>query len=502
MFLLTSALFILTSVQGQELVQYDYKSNSFNKNLPYGKPFTIQGNLVQNKDTIKAVGIKIFNTDAYQKWKLIKNALTSSQAEITRIENSASVDNAMLKSERKKHERLVKKEQDAKMKASLVHAAWWIKKSSIVEGKFSIPINTPLLMEESYSVEFSFYKSSKKEVDIPEMIQKGIDKSFTITKLKGAISHDDKVDQIISEVKSQLPDSIISGLDQGKIIFTKLDKDVILKELKQSLKKQIKKLGKYTNAIDASEKNIESTINYLKGNIINSMSSKDKAEVIKLLRDTSLRDNKYMPLFKVYSSKTSDKVKYEQKVKNIIIDYQEWLKNKKQFDLEKDNIQKDNKIIAEKFERTNAVSTTFVLSSSSTELIGTRIGTAYGVAVVDYKGLKDFDMIQYFGLKFHLGPYDKRLKDPYANDWSRFFVLTGIATTDNMKYRGQKLENTDIGVKPMLGLGADVLGKQISLTYGYVFFNQPKVNSSSLRGRHFISISFDFNVINYLIQKK
>ena len=143
--------------------------------------------------------------------------------------------------------------------------------------------------------------------------------------------------------------------------------------------------------------------------------------------------------------------------------------------------------------------------NSSADLVGVKIGTDLGLGITFFEN-READMFTYSALKFYFFPYDKRMVHPWGknNFFGRTSFLFGVALSGNIFYKGQQLDNTRIGVKPLMGISIDVT-KQFTFSGGLLFFNQsrpsPFSGESRLRARGFVSVGFDFDAINFLIRK-
>lgn len=146
-------------------------------------------------------------------------------------------------------------------------------------------------------------------------------------------------------------------------------------------------------------------------------------------------------------------------------------------------------------------------ASGDTDLDGTRLSTIYGLGVVPLEN--DFGAIewfQYVAVNIRLGDFDNRkpgkaaYEDPF---WSRVAVTVGFATSSDMRYRGQHLDNPRIGFKPVIGLSFEPC-KHLNLSAGIISFTPASIGNSQQdpKVRPYFSLSFDFNLFNYLIQKQ
>ncbi|WP_109829708.1 hypothetical protein [Reichenbachiella versicolor] len=149
-----------------------------------------------------------------------------------------------------------------------------------------------------------------------------------------------------------------------------------------------------------------------------------------------------------------------------------------------------------------------------TELEAVMIGTSFGFGRIKYnseegQGQSTADLFTYFAFKFYLFPVDKGLKNAYLSEkffqfWYRMYGLVGMVTSTDLEFKNQKLENTGLGIKPVLGAGVD-LNRFISIESGMVMYNQPSISPaidhSNLQASWFISLSFDVDIINSLSKR-
>ena len=145
-------------------------------------------------------------------------------------------------------------------------------------------------------------------------------------------------------------------------------------------------------------------------------------------------------------------------------------------------------------------------ATENVELDATRIGTTYGYAILPL-GSGSSEFFQFIGLNFRMHDYDFRLKgrEAYAHQFlSRLSFMFGMAITDNMQYKGQTLQNLRVGFKPVIGFNFELF-KHVNFGAGAIgFMPQPVIDNtgySEPKWRGYFSVAFDFNIINYLINK-
>jgi protein-tyrosine-phosphatase len=144
-------------------------------------------------------------------------------------------------------------------------------------------------------------------------------------------------------------------------------------------------------------------------------------------------------------------------------------------------------------------------ASGNTDINGIRIGTTYGVGLVPLDA-NTVEWFRFLGINIRFADFDNRLpgKEAYKRSlWSRCSFMIGISTTSDMEYKGKKLENTRLGVKPVIGFNIEPI-KHINFGAGIISFIQEPIGNSQRdpKLRFYTSLSFDFNLFNYLIQNQ
>lgn len=141
---------------------------------------------------------------------------------------------------------------------------------------------------------------------------------------------------------------------------------------------------------------------------------------------------------------------------------------------------------------------------TKTELDRIRIGTAYGfggAALIGKEKDTEFDTFSFLGLKFYLGPVDKRRPMPFLTRCSRWSITLSTLFNSKISYKGQTQLDLLGGVKPMLGIGFDI-NSNFALNIGTIFFRQPSINPLAAESKKrfkiafFFGLSFDFDIIN------
>jgi hypothetical protein len=143
-------------------------------------------------------------------------------------------------------------------------------------------------------------------------------------------------------------------------------------------------------------------------------------------------------------------------------------------------------------------------SSGETKLDGTRLGTAFGIGLVSFEPdlTNSVGWFLYIGVNIRWNDFDNRKKDPYKNFLSRWSVLVAIAYTNDIYYNGQRLNDTHLGFKPVIGINFEPI-KHLDIGAGMISFIPDNTSIQNMPViRPYVSLSFDFNLFNYLIQKR
>lgn len=144
------------------------------------------------------------------------------------------------------------------------------------------------------------------------------------------------------------------------------------------------------------------------------------------------------------------------------------------------------------------------VSTGETDIEGIKISTTYGIGVVQLDQ-NTIEWFRFLGINLRLDGFDNRLpgKEAYHSYWSRFSVMLGISTTSDMQYKGDRLENTRLGIKPVVGIIWEPI-KHMNVGIGAISFIQESASESHKdpKLRPYVSLSFDFNLFNYLIQNE
>lgn len=136
-----------------------------------------------------------------------------------------------------------------------------------------------------------------------------------------------------------------------------------------------------------------------------------------------------------------------------------------------------------------------------------KIGTAFGGSFA-FPNTSSLNVINepstygYFALKFYLKPIDRGLIDPYLSDapiLNRTSIFVGLKALGDLRYKGTTLGNV-FGTQPVVGISYDI-HRNFSIDIGTVLFTQksvyPLINKDSPpRAALTIGLSFDPDLIN------
>lgn len=172
----------------------------------------------------------------------------------------------------------------------------------------------------------------------------------------------------------------------------------------------------------------------------------------------------------------------------------------------KEEIDKLFDFLSYTYTRDGSVTSLGVASSeNSTDVEGIRLSTTYGLAAIPLQDdFKVMEWAQFITMNIRWGDFDNELKgkDAFKNGLSRWSVAIGLLVTDDLQFNGQDLENTRLGFKPVIGINYQPM-QHLTLGSGIVSFIPSSINNGPTRTtvRPYLSLSFDFNLFNYLIQK-
>jgi len=147
-------------------------------------------------------------------------------------------------------------------------------------------------------------------------------------------------------------------------------------------------------------------------------------------------------------------------------------------------------------------------TSDETELDRLRVGTIYGLGgailnTSDGKKLnfqKDqVDLFSYIGIKYYLGPVDRRRPKPFLTNMSRWSIHIGAVFKSEITYKGQDMVGLFGDMIPTFGIGFD-LNPTFCLNLGVLLFKQPSVNplseAKNKKWALFLGFSYDMDLFN------
>ena len=234
----------------------------------------------------------------------------------------------------------------------------------------------------------------------------------------------------------------------------------------------------------------------------------DYKEFLEICHNPNMTDNiKFGKLLTKHGVSTTDQDELWREAKNIFEGLNGDIKTKKA-ELDKYRGKAEVLIkaeIAPLYVQSYYISESIRSVDINTKLDATRVGTLYGIGRISF-GDDVWELTQFVATNFRFGPYDNRLKGEAAyKSWkSRFSIVFGIATTKDIEYKGQSLLDTRLGFKPILGVSYEPV-KHVNIMVSSVSFLQETLSTSHsyslTKARPMLSIAFDFNAFNYLINK-
>jgi hypothetical protein len=147
-------------------------------------------------------------------------------------------------------------------------------------------------------------------------------------------------------------------------------------------------------------------------------------------------------------------------------------------------------------------------TSDETELDRLRIGTIYGLGgailnasngdKLDFEEAQ-LDLFSYVGIKYYLGPVDRRRPRPFLTNMSRWSIHIGAVLKSEITYKGQDMTGMFGDMIPTFGIGFD-LNPTFCLNLGVLLFKQPGINPLSeakeKKWALFLGFSYDIDLFN------
>lgn len=383
----------------------------------------------------------------------------------------------------------------------------WMKNGTAKE--FSFSLGKSLDMSASFTFSFTIYRANKSTFPIDELISPIKEDLDKILSNVGFISQEDltkkiniafdkinttvfantlsiKPDGSTSPKGLQLSDEKRTTLIQNIGGYYATTKNLIYQKEKlviniSELEKSVTNLSLTGARLDDLKKMIELEAQYNLTNFANAIPPATASEIKTVItrRYTTLKDAR--DLIKVFE-------KEQKELLNSINSTFDFVKS----------------LYVEKGNLTQTGQTS---SNGVTDVDGVRLSTVYGLGIVPLEN--DFGAIewfQYIAVNIRFGDFDNRMKgkDAYVHPFfSRLALTIGVATSSDMQYRGQKLDNLRMGFKPVVGLSFEPC-KHLNLSAGIISFTPSAIGNSQQdpKVRPYLSLAFDFNLFNYLIQKQ
>ncbi|WP_436517981.1 hypothetical protein [Ekhidna sp. To15] len=445
----------------------DLEDGKLTEDLSYINYVTFEGSTIQSGDTAKFVKLSVYE-------------IKESESEETTEESDSN---------------------------KLFDEVSW--KNSDSELSFSLTMNKKFQISRNYRLVFEYYLQKTKAVEVTNKIDEVINQLLPLTSIDTA-----ELKNRVNATKQNLIDSDLKTYKWGnnKIIETTIDQ--------QELDDAYKKLNTILIAYFRSKRNQINAQNNVNRNN-NSLQSKAKlldADDLDTYLDLIQKEPSSevlgdLVLFLDTTDLSTQKSGIIKMYNNILSSGEEVRKLDNEIEDTRSTIFPQKVRI--KYLLKESLKPIKKEATGEADPVGVKIGTAFGIGAISLAdNSNNSELISIYGLKFYFLPFDKRLKDPYYHKkgssvekrfWSKSSLLVGAVTTDPLKFNGQDLENTGIKIKLVLGYSYDITN-QIGISAGAIFVNQPVPSplqdDTHLRVRPYVSLNFDFNVINYLIQKE
>lgn len=390
----------------------------------------------------------------------------------------------------------------------------WVRSNKYSNFQFSI--EDRLQMEEHYSFTFELFTKQKTEFPIEPVFEKLDIKLDSVLDNQGAIDKT-QITEFYRDIMKKANNDFFASKYEYDSIKNNLVKhtSAISTLMKDSLIIGYISLYKAKENYNNNKKSITDLYTSLQKIIDTTFIWKTMSERYKTLLSNQFKSGE---IDTVYFATFVDKFKenkniyslLKSKPKDATLLFKSLLKNILVIDLNKTRISSEIKKLKDSYVIEDIVSSSLASSSIETDIDGVKVSTSYGIAAIplgfNFNTFTPTELSYYVALHYRLGAFDNRLsgKKAYKSLSSHFSIMTGIATTPNLKYKGVDLQNTRLGIKPMLGISYEPL-KRFNISVGIIAFllNQPGIQSeySETKFKPFVSIAFDFDVINSLIHK-
>lgn len=517
------SLFFCYSLIAQQEVTFDLNTSKFSKKLSYIEKVTFVGEPKKDGVQFDVIDLEIRSLDKNIEKKLseenkklrelkIEIESLSSQLE---MEGDTSTQGKVIIGEKEELVNAQKKLQLSindleKKKYKKIENVRWVRVHE--DDKFSLPLAHNLTMVEDYEFEFTGYTKSTEAFPSKDLMNR-LTSELTKELKKGSVSGPN-FEQLIQKGF----DTVLTTFFGGKTLFVNntisqydgsfLHKDTIV-ELYSKLIPILKTIADEENDLNKNIPKLKTKISALKASQYGIDQSAFSAEFELSLKGFSYNDlDKWLDLAKkngLDSALAVDSVWNNSIMIKIIGSNENILLKKDEMQPYEKGVDSLMAISVNNLYSKEVFKHKIASTAESTELDATLIGTMYGIGAL-YLDDDIWELTQYITLNFRWGPYDNRLKGKaaYKSFWSRCSIMFGMGITDNMEYKGQKLQNTRLGIKPILGLSFEPM-KHLNISAGAMaFIQEPVSGDQSYSVTHFrpmISIAFDFNAVNFLITK-
>lgn len=401
--------------------------------------------------------------------------------------------------------------EEKMLKAEFFQDTWTRKPG---ETDFSFTLNSRLEMSEDYSFEFKLFSANKTSYPVSKLLNTlydKVEKSLQTSSLYEDSQIKLDVEKVVNTINNELFSDVLfydslknRFSDKGLKISEK-----IKNELTSHFKSYFKEKGnnvRYSDNIDGYLTYVNSLITE---NSLHRTITTAQSDTLRLLLNDQNKNHKDS-----LNTQLTNLGYSSVDIGEIIRYYDSLVVNRIRMADAFSIYKNDSTAIAKKFEfiknayiaQGNVTKNSSSQTAGETKIDGTRLGTTYGIGLVALEN--NFDVVEWFmflGISFRFAPFDNRLegKNAYKSFLSRFSVLVAISNTANMQYNGKQLQNTSLSFKPVIGINFEPM-KHLNIGAGMISFIQEPVVTS--RGethlRPYVSLSFDFNLFNYLIQKK
>lgn len=385
----------------------------------------------------------------------------------------------------------------------------WQRTKNDTDFNFALPQHFE--MSETYLFEFTLFISNPTAIDIDNFLEPLI-KDFNSELDEDGYYENSaikkRIQQAVDDIKTTLQSKLFT-IDKANKDFTQGFE--ISEKKVESLAGLISEYYISKSRIITSEENVKSAYDHIvmlmESHV--SLTAIHMEEILDILNDEKVQENALERHCQILEQIAFTAGFDSTTVDNILAHYWAIVTNRVLIDknIEKgevyfNEIQHEFDFIKELYIMSGIV--TYENQMGSTDVEGIQLSTIYGVANI-FLGNSTIELTNFAALNFRFGEFDNRLKkaETYKDNLlSRTSLMFGIATSSNLKYKGKDLENTGLGFKPIIGLHFEPM-KHVNIGVGTIFFTQEPIGNNQRNPilRPFVSIGWDFNLFNYLIQK-